>query len=81
MAFTLSKLNGAEPTIDYLNDMERKEYTNKKTVKEIPSKSRINLPDMSDNLKIYNHSSQVDETREENNLMESYMCRTPKVIT
>lgn len=34
MAYSLSKLQGAEPTLYFLTEMERKEYTNRKTTRK-----------------------------------------------
>lgn len=83
MAFSLSHLNGAEPTLDYLNDLERKELANKKCSKTNKN-DRLNVGHSSHSdaanlqqLKIY--GSDLDRNEDVGDVMDSYLCNTPKV--
>ncbi|CRK94630.1 CLUMA_CG008130, isoform A [Clunio marinus] len=69
MAFSISHLEGAEPTIQYLIDMENKEYKNQIRAGVKPKQS--SKPSA---LKVYNH----DSDDEENDLLGAYVCITPK---
>ena len=72
MAYSISHLSGAEPTVQFLIEMENKEFVKlpksgfiTKTISSAPS----------GNLKIYNE----DSDDEENDLLGAYVCITPKV--
>jgi hypothetical protein len=67
-------LGGAEPTVDYLKDMEIKEFQNKR--KEEISHSSTNNKQSSKNLKVYNEEEDEDMA---NDLLGNYICITPKV--
>jgi hypothetical protein len=71
MAFSISQLNGAEPTIQYLIDMENKELKKNKHVKNMKRSAEPS------HLKVYNQGSFDDD--EEEKLLGSYVCITPKV--
>lgn len=71
MAYSISNLNGAEPTVQYLLDMENKELRNQS---HVPAKSNPQSKNIS-NLKVYNQDSDDDETA----ILGSYVCLTPKV--
>lgn len=75
MAYSISNLNGAEPTVDYLNEMENKQYKNiqRKVLKRSSQKES--------RLKIYNQGNDEDMNEEENELLGSYVTLTPKVRT
>lgn len=76
MAYSLSKLQGAEPTLDYLVDFERKEYTNRK----ISKKPKSSFLDVENDLKIYNYGSKsVADDDDDVVLIDSYSNHTPKV--
>lgn len=70
MAFSISNLNGADPTLDNLNDMERKEFANFKQANESKIKSTSNQQS--------NHSSNYDNFPDDD-IMDSYGFHTPKV--
>lgn len=74
MAFSISNLNGAEPTVDLLNDFEIKEFKNKKP-SNAKSMRNGSKPTESKRLKVYNQ----DSDDEENDLLGNYVCITPKV--
>lgn len=72
LAFSVSHLNGAEPSIDSLNEFERKELTHqKKSAGE--SKGRV-LHDSS-SFDQFNASEMEDADE----LMEAYISKAPKV--
>lgn len=75
MAYSLSKLQGAEPTISYLTEMERKEYTNRKNT----LKTKSSFTDVPSDLKIYNYGSNNVIDVGDIDIIESYSCHTPKV--
>lgn len=88
MAYSVSKLNGAEPTLEYLRDMESYEFGNKARVKTaIPAapllvKNAHNGPRESlgknsgqDGLVIYKN---IEFDSAENEVLGSYGCVTPK---
>jgi hypothetical protein len=73
MAYSISNLNGAEPSVEYLNEMENKQYKNvqRKVLKRSSQKES--------KLKIYNQGNDEDMNEEENELLGSYVTLTPKV--
>lgn len=73
MAFSISKLDGAEPTVSNLNDFEIKEFKNQNraTAKVQPAGSSVRSQ-----LTVYNQDSDDDE---ENDILGAYVCITPKV--
>lgn len=70
MAFSISNLNGADPTLDNLNDMERKEFAHWKHVNDSKIKSTTNKPQ--------NNSVSYDNYPDDD-IMDSYGFHTPKV--
>lgn len=72
MSFSISKLDGADPTIQSMIDFENKELRNQNNVsmktKKVKSLERSVL-------KVYNQES--DD--EENEILSAYVCITPKV--
>lgn len=70
MAFSISNLNGADPTLDNLNEMERKELAQWKHVNDSKSKSTSTKPQ--------NNSASYDNFPEDD-IMDSYGFHTPKV--
>ena len=74
MAYRISNLNGAEPSVEYLNEMENKQYKHvqRKVLKRSSQKE-------SSKLKIYNQGNDEDMNEEENELLGSYVTLTPKV--
>lgn len=90
MAFSVSKLSGAEPTVEYLREMESHEYSNK--VRKVApaaavSRMRQSAPRANDfagrsgtgsgGLTIYSNAEAMDSI--ENDVLVSYGCITPKV--
>lgn len=71
MAFSISNLGGAEPTLQYVNDFENKELKNQIT----NTKSKKAESSDRSKLKVY-HQESDDE---ENDLLGNYVCITPKV--
>lgn len=70
MAFSVSNLNGAEPTVQHLIEMENKEFKN-----HLSSAVKNDfIVGTSKNLKVYNQ----DSDEEENNILGAYVCLTPK---
>lgn len=78
MAFSLSHLNGAEPTLDYLNDLERKELANKKALKSAKN-DRFNVQRDADIKQLRIYGSDMDRIENVGDVMDSYLCNTPKV--
>lgn len=72
MAFSISHLSGAEPTVQFLNDFENKELKNQSKVQA--KSKRVENSERSQ-LKVYNQES--DD--EENDILGAYVCITPKV--
>lgn len=72
MAYSISHLSGAEPTVQYLIEMEKKEFV-KLPKSGFSTKAVSNAPSV--NLKIYNE----DSDDEQNDLLGAYVCITPKV--
>lgn len=72
MAFSISHLNGADPTLDNLNDLERKEFANFKHANDAKNKSTSN--------KQQNNTSSYDDFPDDD-IMGSYGFHTPKVNT
>lgn len=70
VAFSLSNLNGADPSLDHLNDMERKEFSNWKHVNDSRNKSISN--------KQKSNTSNYDDFPDDD-IMDSYGFTTPKV--
>lgn len=68
MAFSISNLGGAEPTLQFISDFENKEFRNRKQASVKSSTERTQL-------RVYNQES--DD--EENDLLGAYVCITPKV--
>lgn len=75
MAYSLSKLQGAEPTLDFLTEMERKEYTNRKT----SVKPKSSFMDVGNDLKIYNYGSKNVIEVADMDIIDSYSGQSPKV--
>lgn len=73
MSFSISNLGGAEPTVEYLRNMEIKEYQNKAANDFAKTESKSEAA--SGSLQVYNDSDD-DMT---NDLLGSYVCVTPKV--
>lgn len=78
MAFSISNLNGADPTVQYLTEMENREFNKaqKNQTRKRPAAEK------SSNLKVYKQGGndiddEVDD--EDNALLGSYVCITPKV--
>ena len=71
MAFSISHLNGAEPTIQYLVDFENKQLKNQNKTSSKPKRAGSERSQ----LKVYNQES--DD--EENEILGAYVCMTPKV--
>lgn len=69
MAFSISNLEGAEPSIKFLNDFENKIFRNQSEPKDKPKKQER------PQIKVYNQES--DD--EENEILGAYVCITPKV--
>jgi hypothetical protein len=72
MAFSISNLSGAEPTVAFLNDFENKELKNQN--KATSKQKRVDESKRSQ-LKVYNQESED----EENDILGAYVCITPKV--
>lgn len=70
MAYSISNLNGADPTLDYLNEMERKELANIKHAIATKNKSTSN--------KRHDDSTTYDDFPDDE-IMDSYGFHTPKV--
>lgn len=69
MSFSISCLQGAEPSVANLAEFENKEFKNvAKKAKKIDNKSRVPL-------KVYNQDSDDDES----DILGAYVCITPKV--
>lgn len=75
MAYSLSKLQGAEPTLEFLSEMERKEYTNRKT----SVKPKSSFMDAGNDLKIYNYGSKTVIDVVDMDIIDSYSGQSPKV--
>ncbi|XP_037026973.1 DNA polymerase alpha subunit B [Bradysia coprophila] len=69
VAFSLTHLNGADPTLDNLNELERKEFANAKNVNNSKNKTTSQQPD--------NNSSCYDDLPDDD-IMDSYGFHTPK---
>lgn len=80
MAFSISNLNGADPTVQYLTEMENREFS--KVQQQNQSRKR-SAAEKSSNLKVYKQGNDVDDEvdDEDNALLGSYVCITPKVST
>lgn len=70
MAYSISNLSGADPTLQYINDFENKEFKNQNH-----ASSKARRPAERSKLKVYNQES--DD--EENDILGAYVCITPKV--
>lgn len=70
MSFSINSLGGADPTLQYINDFENKEFKNqcKTNVKPQRKEARSEV-------KVYNQESED----EENDIIGAYVCITPKV--
>lgn len=75
MAYSLSKLHGAEPTLDFITDFERKEYTNRKTT----VKTKSSFLEVGNDLKIYNYGSKSVADVADMDIIDSYSGQSPKV--
>lgn len=71
MAFSVTKYNGANPTVQSLIDFENQEFKNQKK----SNKSKNSGASERSQLKVYNQESDDDE----NEILGSYVCITPKV--
>lgn len=69
VAFSATHLNGAEPSADTLITFERKELS---TIKHKPIAPRIHA---AVNLTDFDQDAEM----EDDDVMDSYICRTPKV--
>jgi hypothetical protein len=84
MAYSISNLEGAEPTVQFLLEMENREYKHQNTksqaIKSSSSSSKRSAKETS-NLRVYNQRDDDDDDmdEEENELLGSYVCITPKV--
>lgn len=78
MAFSISNLGGADPTVDHLIDMENRELNK---VKGNQTKTLKRSSEKSSNLKVYKQGNAVDDEvdEEDSALLGSYVCLTPKV--
>lgn len=85
MAYSVSNLEGAEPTVQYLMDMERKELVprkakqagNKKAKPQTPLIHGYGSPAVRSPMPAANLEPLVDDNDDE--FMDSYLCNTPKV--
>lgn len=78
VAHSVSNLNGAEPSIETLPDFERKELTNYKTKASTKNVSKDKHQSKNlDDFESYNSGGMAEEDVDD--LMDSYMCNTPKV--
>lgn len=67
VAFSVSHMNGAEPTLQTLADFERRELNSiKSKPKETATRKHTNV-------------AEQDAEMEDDDIMDSYICRTPKV--
>lgn len=74
LAFSVSHLNGAEPSIDSLNEFERKELSHrKKSAGESKGTARAQHDSSS-----YDHLN-ASEMEDGDELMEAYISTAPKV--
>lgn len=78
LSFSISNLNGAEPTVQYLTEMENREFNK---AQQNQSRKRPSAAEKSSNLKVYKQGSNIDDEvdDEDNALLGSYVCITPKV--
>lgn len=78
MAYSISNLGGADPTIERLAEMENRELNK---VKGTQSKNLKRSSEKSSNLKVYKQGNIMDDEvdEEESALLGSYVCLTPKV--
>lgn len=78
LSFSISNLNGAEPTVQYLTEMENREFNK---AQQNQSRKRSSAAEKSSNLKVYKQGSNIDDEvdDEDNALLGSYVCITPKV--
>ncbi|KAG5670701.1 hypothetical protein PVAND_000948 [Polypedilum vanderplanki] len=75
MAYSISNLDGAEPTVQYLLEMENRLYKNQ-NMKSQKETSKRSVKETS-NLKVYNQGNdEMDD--DESELLGSYVCITPK---
>lgn len=71
VAFSVNHLNGVEPTDESLEEFERKELSNHQIKAKVPSnRNQINE---------YEHYDDADMDHEGDELMDAYICKTPKV--
>uniref|UniRef100_A0A182IW80 DNA polymerase alpha subunit B N-terminal domain-containing protein n=1 Tax=Anopheles atroparvus TaxID=41427 RepID=A0A182IW80_ANOAO len=85
MAYSVSKLGGAEPTVAFLNEMEAHEYTSK-TARKVKASSltgvglgNIASPRLDSKVSKITTYRNVDST--EQDVLEMYGCITPKMFT
>lgn len=78
MAFSISNLGGADPTVEHLAQMESRELNN---AKGNQAKNLKRSSEKSSNLKVYNQGNAINDEvdEEESALLGSYVCLTPKV--
>lgn len=79
MAFSVSNLQGAEPTLDYLTDMERKELANAKASKGKQSDRFGGGQREAEMQKLKIYGTDLTTNVEDGDFMDSYVCKTPKV--
>lgn len=79
MAYSVSNLDGAEPTIPLLLEMERKEFTlqREKELYAQTKKKKSHLSDLTSYGSPSRHIS-ADMDDDDDNIMDSYGCMTPK---
>lgn len=69
VAFSVNHLNGADPSLQTLADFERKDLNSTKSKpKEHAIKARVSISLLDQ-----------DAEMEDDDVMDSYICRTPKV--
>lgn len=78
MAYSISNLNGADPSVQFLTEMENREF-NKAQQNQSRNLKRAAVE--KSNLKVYKQGNDVDDEvdEEDNALLGSYVCITPKV--
>lgn len=72
IAYSVSHFNGGEPTIEYLNEFERKDLAGKRDKQLHSSKKQLNATSVS----VAASSFQDDD---DDDMLGAYICNTPKV--
>lgn len=80
MAFSISNLNGADPTVQFLTEMENREFNKNQHHNQSRNLKRLAI-EKSSNLRVYKQGNDVNEEVDDadNALLGSYICITPKV--